>query len=226
MLPADKSTRIIDVGAGTGYFCKVLQDQGYKNVEACDMDKESFGLPSIPFYQANLNEHIPVEDEQFDLSVSIEVVEHIENQFNFIKEMMRVTKVGGTLIITTPNTTSLISRIYFLLYGYSDAAPYPIDPHVKDFYLKHIHPISITQLLLLIERNNGEIVELTTNRFRPKTLFLYYLVKPVLSLLIRMRFLRKKSKAHHDLYKRHINLMVSEANLRGRITIIKVKRVR
>ena len=209
-----------------GYFCKMLLDEDYKNIVTCDYNKTNFMLPSVPFIQANLNESIPLEDNLFDCSVSIEVIEHLENQFNFIKEMMRVTKIGGTLIITTPNITSLVSRLYSLFYGFSDAAPYPIDPHDKEFYLQHIHPISISQLLLLIERYNGEVIEITTNRFRPRTLFPYYLVKPILSLLIRLRFLRKKSKAHHDLYKRHITSMLSEENLRGRITIIKAKRIR
>ncbi len=96
-----------------GYLCKKLLDGDYKNIVACDFNKTNYILTSIPFIQTNLNEVIPLENNQFDCSVAIEVIEHLENQFHFIKEMMRVTKIGGIIIITTPNITSLVSRFYF-----------------------------------------------------------------------------------------------------------------
>lgn len=41
--------------------------------------------------------------ESFDLVVSVEVIEHVEEDEKFVSEVNRVLKPGGSLILTTPN---------------------------------------------------------------------------------------------------------------------------
>ena len=43
LLPADRSARILDVGAGEGYFCGLVSERGYR-VEACDYQKSLFKM--------------------------------------------------------------------------------------------------------------------------------------------------------------------------------------
>ena len=43
--------RILDVGAGEGYFCQLLKERGYQ-VEACDYLAENFKLAGVPFHKA------------------------------------------------------------------------------------------------------------------------------------------------------------------------------
>lgn len=45
---------------------------------------------------------IPVEDESFDVVLCTEVFEHVPNPNKALEELIRVTKVGGTLILTAP----------------------------------------------------------------------------------------------------------------------------
>jgi SAM-dependent methyltransferase len=56
-------------------------------------DKVLAGTPS----------HIPVEDESFDVVVSIDVHEHLVEPHEFNRELRRVTRPGGHVIVTTPN---------------------------------------------------------------------------------------------------------------------------
>jgi SAM-dependent methyltransferase len=210
--------RVLDVGAGEGYFCKLLRDRGYE-VEACDFLQDNFKLRDVPFHKADLNQAIPLPAGQYDVVVSIEVLEHIENHVRFVGEMMRVLKPGGTIILTTPNILSLPSRWHFFLYGYTDCAPRPLDPTLEAYYMQHINPIGMDQIQFLVERFGGEITGLATNRIRRSARLPYLLLKPILALWLRGKLLRKEYEPWLPLFRRNMRWMLHPANLMGRITI-------
>ena len=53
---------------------------------------------------------LPFSDAMFDSIVSFQVIEHIENDVLFLKEIHRVLKQGGVALITTPNRLQSLSR--------------------------------------------------------------------------------------------------------------------
>ena len=218
LLPVERSTRILDVGAGQGYFCRKLKDLGY-DVEACDILPEQFRCPDIPFVKVDLTRPLPIEDNQYDCVVSIEVVEHVENHLHFMRELVRVTRPGGLIILTTPNVLSIPSRWHSFLYGYTDCAPYPLDPAREDYFLEHINPISVPEVLFCLERSGAELETLTTNRYRKSAWPLMALLYPLMAAAIRLKFLRAKHRPLRDLFRRHIRWVLHPANLMGRITI-------
>ena len=63
----------------------------------------------------NLNDTLPYSDATFDAVVSLEVIEHLENPRHFVREIERILKVNGRCLITTPNQTSLASKLCLLL---------------------------------------------------------------------------------------------------------------
>ncbi len=219
LLPADRSARILDVGAGEGYFCRLAAEQGYRRVEACDYQKSLFKLPDVPFHQADLNRSIPLPDESVDCVVSIEVAEHIEHHAQFLRELVRVTRKGGTIILTTPNVLSVTSRWHYFLYGYTDCAPRPLDPTMEEYFMQHINPISLPEILFWMERFGAEMTQLTTNRIRRSAWLPAILLYPVLAVAIRMKLLRREYSELLPLYRRHIRWVLNWANLVGRITI-------
>jgi SAM-dependent methyltransferase len=224
LLPAAPGARLLDVGAGEGYFCQLAAERGFA-VEACDRSPEQFRLPQVPFHAADLSQSIPLPDASFDCVVSIEVLEHLENQAQFVHELLRVTKPGGRLILTTPNILSLPSRWHFFLYGYTDCAPRPLDPTCAEFSMQHVSPIGLPQILFLLERFGGELVQLSTNRFRRSAWLPAALLYPLLAVALRAKLLRPKFTAMHPLYRRHIRWMLHPANLLGRITIAVARRL-
>lgn len=225
LLPAQPGARVLDVGAGEGYFARLAAERGHV-VEACDFQQQLFRLPGVPFHQADLNEAIPLPDESFDCVVSIEVLEHLENHTRFMQELLRVTRRGGTIILTTPNVLSIPSRWHFFLYGYTDCAPLPLDPMRDDYYMQHINPISLPEILFLLERFGGELVELHTNRIRKSARLPMLLLYPLLALALRGKLLRRKHAEAKPLHLRHLRWMLHRANLMGRITIAVGRRVR
>lgn len=59
------------------------------------------------------DDKLPFEDASFDRVVTIDVHEHVEDPFPFTKEVGRITKPGGQIIMTVPNgdETKLAVRI-------------------------------------------------------------------------------------------------------------------
>lgn len=214
--------RVLDAGAGQGYLARRLKDAGMQ-VEACDFLEENFRCPDIPFRKADLNLGLPYPDQHFDCVVSVEVIEHIENHFTFARELVRVTRPGGRIIITTPNTLSLSSRWHSFLYGYCDCAPLPLDPHKTDYFMQHINPIGLPRLLFLLERNGARLENLSTNRLRRGSLILLPLV-PLLALALRLKLRKRRHHSKRALHDRHLRWMLSPSNLLGRITIAEAVR--
>jgi 2-polyprenyl-3-methyl-5-hydroxy-6-metoxy-1,4-benzoquinol methylase len=52
---------------------------------------------------------IPVADRSADVVVSLETIEHLENPRAFCRELTRIARPGGWLVISTPNQRSLVS---------------------------------------------------------------------------------------------------------------------
>lgn len=224
ILPSGSRLKVLDVGAGEGYFTQMLKEAGH-DVEACDVRPDEYSAEA-PFHSANLNESIPLASESFDCVVSIEVIEHIENHPNFVNELFRVTRKGGTVIITTPNILNISSRWYFFATGYDDCAPRPVVAMREDYELQHINPIGLPRLMLLIERAGGEMVELHTNRLRKSAWLPMMLMYPFFAFSIRRALLGKKYADQRQLHERHIHWMLKRENLMGRITIAVARRVK
>ena len=69
-------------------------------------------------FKADLSfERIPMPDKSLDVITAWQVVEHLENPHNFIREAYRSLTPGGYFLISIPNPFHLISRLLFLKRG-------------------------------------------------------------------------------------------------------------
>ena len=64
-------------------------------------------------YQVYDWEKLPFHDHYFDNIISFEVIEHTKNDFDAVKELYRVLKHWGTIIITVPNKRYLMETHWF-----------------------------------------------------------------------------------------------------------------
>lgn len=147
---------ILDFGCGQGSLSLRLKDIGY-NVIACDQNKSDFKAEGeVPFHALNFNSSQDLEqflkdhENQFDAVLGVEVIEHVENPWQYLRDLQRLVKPGGIIIISTPNITSWYSRMVFLLTG---QFPGFIDPD----FIGHINPISPWEIQVIAQKLNLEI---------------------------------------------------------------------
>lgn len=110
------SIKILDAGCGEGAFIKKLLEKKY-NVSACDIHPENFRLQGIKCKKVDLNGKLPYVNNEFDVIISLETIEHLEDPWNMIREIYRILKPGGFTLISTPNNEHILSRLTFALSG-------------------------------------------------------------------------------------------------------------
>lgn len=94
--------KILDVGCGTGANLEMLSQFGEpQGVDVSD-DALEFCKRKGLNVQKGLAETLPYEDETFDLTTALDVVEHLDDDIAGLKEMFRVTKKGGYSLIFVP----------------------------------------------------------------------------------------------------------------------------
>jgi 2-polyprenyl-6-hydroxyphenyl methylase / 3-demethylubiquinone-9 3-methyltransferase len=102
------SHQIIEVGCGGGIFCEYIAKQGY-NIVGVDL---SLGAISVAQEHALINKltisyeiasvyQLPFADESFDVVISSDFLEHIEDLETAIYEMSRILKRNGLFIFDT-----------------------------------------------------------------------------------------------------------------------------
>lgn len=111
--------RALDLGAGQGRLSQALAERGFE-VTAADINEDQFRARGVRFLKLNLNRSLPLPAESFDLVMAVEVLEHLEAPRSFVREIYRVLTPGGLAIVSTPNITSIPSRLFFLATGWFD----------------------------------------------------------------------------------------------------------
>ena len=148
-----EGTTLLDVGCGDGEFISKLPL--WMRSYGCGYEKPK---QNINFKRVDLNkDNIPFKTK-FDIVTCMELIEHIENPFKLIRELSRVTKKNGVVVLSTPNVQSWYYRIYYMLTGKL------IGFEQKDGYsFDHITPIHWHVFKKYIEEH-FVIEKITTNR--------------------------------------------------------------
>ena len=89
--------KCLDLGAGAGIYKETVKKAGYEYV---GLDPE----PRAPDMIKGVAEDLPFKDNEFDLVICIDVLEHLKDEKIPMREVFRVMKYGGTLLLHTPNS--------------------------------------------------------------------------------------------------------------------------
>jgi len=199
---------IVDVGAGEGFFCSMMGEhlkerRGLRPedvLRGCDHFPERFRYPDVPCDPIDANGFLPYGDETFDAVVCIEVIEHIEDQFKLVRELHRITRPEGRVIVTTPNLLNINSRLRFFFSGFWLLfAPLPLRSKDPVHLGGHIHPVSFYYLAYMFYRAGFREVRVHFDRFKRSAIALcvpFYL--PIL-LADRIGMLRLRRKNRETL---------------------------
>lgn len=174
-------TKLLDIGCGSGYLVRQLEELGF----------ESYGLDvwpeAIEFGQKHEVKNLSVirddvinfPDNHFDFALALDLLEHLEDEINLIKEIQRTLKPHGLVIITVP--------AFQFLWGVQDE----VSHHYRRYRLPHL-------VGLIKSSGNFEIIR--------KTYFNTFLFPPItLARLASQRFKIKNRESDFNINNRFLN---------------------
>ena len=108
---------LLDVGCGTGALWDVLAGRfdAYLGADVVRHD----GLPATADFRRVDPEtgRVDLPDGVADVVAAVETIEHVENPRAFARELARLARPGGLVVVTTPNQLSLLSKLGLVLKG-------------------------------------------------------------------------------------------------------------
>lgn len=100
---------VLDIACGSGYGSKLLAQAGAAKVIALDASQSVINEAQKNFFHDKIEfrvgeaEKIALEENTIDLAVSLETIEHLPEEEVFLRELARVVKPDGLVVISTPN---------------------------------------------------------------------------------------------------------------------------
>jgi 2-polyprenyl-3-methyl-5-hydroxy-6-metoxy-1,4-benzoquinol methylase len=142
--------KILDIGAGTGEFLSVAKNDGWQTigVEPSDKAKAIAKSKGVSFVEQTSE----LENHSFDVISMWHVLEHVPDLDKQIKELKRLLKPTGTLIIAVPNFKSFDAKHYGKFW-----AAYDVPIHFWHF--------SKTAIKLLFEKEEMKLEKVLPMKF-------------------------------------------------------------
>lgn len=148
---------ILDIGCGVGSTIKELEKVG--RVYGLDISDTALkycrerGIDSVCLAQAS---DLPYRDDLFSLVISIDVLEHLEDDVGAIREMYRVAKPGGLIVFTVPAFQFLWSRRdeqshHFRRYRLGEVKKKAADAGLKILKASYINLPLLVPLFLMVK---------------------------------------------------------------------------
>ncbi len=129
---------VLDVACGTGFGAPILRGGGARAVIGFDLSWDAL-VACAPgdgtLFCNSDGTRLPVRDASFDMVTSFETIEHIPNYKDFLRELHRVLRPDGVLVMSTPNAlhTKPVNGV-------------PTNPyHVKEFTPAEFHELLSSQ---------------------------------------------------------------------------------
>jgi 2-polyprenyl-3-methyl-5-hydroxy-6-metoxy-1,4-benzoquinol methylase len=135
---------LLDIGAGTGDFLLAAKKNGWQTsgIEPSDKAKKT-AISKGVFFQNSLSD---IETASFDVITMWHVLEHVPDIEFQIKELKRILKPNGTILIAVPNYNSYDAKHYGNFW-----AAYDVPRHLWHF--------SKTAIKKLFEKENIELIK-------------------------------------------------------------------
>jgi len=174
--------KVLDLSCGGGHTARTLAERGFKVVAT------EYGVPPgvgdhiRRVAGVDLNDCLPFRASSFDAVNLIEVIEHVEHQAQLIREIARVLKEGGVVVISTPNVLNVLSRLRFLFTGFVRGRVRPAHFARGPGQAPNIYLIHFYELYYLLYHSGFEIIELRKSRVKFAPVFFTFFLYPFMWL--------------------------------------------
>ena len=179
---AGSGKTVLDIGCADGHDGALLIANG-NIVHGIDVNERELaaaaqkGLITQP-HDVSAGE-LPYADATFDVVVASDIIEHLVDTDAFLAGIRRVLKLGGILIVSTPNVASFGRRM-MLLAGLNPYLEYSLEETVAGAKpVGHLRYFTASDLSRLLRKHGFEVREMTSNGLN---LFLF--TSPILGRLL------------------------------------------
>lgn len=115
-----ESLKVLDIATGTGALAQRIADNfpGW-DLEVNDFENQAL-VDGFKKFNVDLNSAFSgnFTPGGYDLVMAVEIVEHLENPWNFLREIRKLLRDGGALVLSTPNVDSTLDRLTYLIAGH------------------------------------------------------------------------------------------------------------
>jgi len=104
-----KGKTVLDVGCGTGLLCYEIAKSGARRVVGIDFSNEAVRVAKNKYQHKSLEfivDDLKAHKGQYDTIVSLGTLEHMDDPLTALRQMKKLLKPGGTILLTTPNWTN------------------------------------------------------------------------------------------------------------------------
>src|ERR671924_2126867 len=177
-----RGKRLLDLSCGEGATAHMLSDGG-AFVVATEIGRiVGLGEGILCVAGGDLNDPLPFKSACFDGINLTEVIEHIEHQAQLIREMSRVVKEHGVVVISTPNVLNVLSRLRFLFTGFLRGRARPVHYSRTPKVAPNIYLLHFYELYYLLFHYGFEIEEVHSTRVKLAPVFFTAFLYPFMWL--------------------------------------------
>ena len=173
--PFRKTNKILDLGCGYGFFLEIAKKKGWDvyGVEITQEAVEHCEEKGINMFKGEVK-NVPFEPNSFDIIVSIEVLEHLNNPVEHVKKIHELMRSGGLHYMSTPNFNAYLRyklKGNYDIIGYPNHLSYYTPRTLKKLFIQNgfkvkkmeTTGISLTRLKTSKGKSNQEYVSETSD---------------------------------------------------------------
>lgn len=106
------SGSVLEIGTGSGYGVSIISPhaKSFITIDKFEPGIDLSGYGNVEFHKMTVPPLKGIASNSFDFVITFQVIEHIKDDFGFVREIYRVLKPGGQLIVSTPNKKMSLTR--------------------------------------------------------------------------------------------------------------------
>lgn len=160
----DPCNKLLDIGCWDGWIMQQILKKKIANYvigidNSIPAIKNCIKKGLTAKWVKTVDEQLPFKKNQFDAVVAGEIIEHLYDVNTFLKEILRILKPGGQLILTTPNLASIGSRLTLML----GKIPWMIENEIAPPNSGHMRYFTFDTLDKLLQRNGFTVNKKTAD---------------------------------------------------------------